>query len=41
MNICGQAVVMSETESIDLPDFAKDVAQHSPELAALADEWPK
>jgi transcriptional regulator with PAS, ATPase and Fis domain len=40
MNICERAVVMSETEVIDLQDLPKDVARRTPEPADLADEWP-
>jgi TyrR family helix-turn-helix protein len=41
MNICERAVVMSETEVIDLPDLPKDVARHTPEDPAFAEQWPK
>lgn len=40
MNICERAVVMSETEVIDLPDLPKDVARRTPELAIVAAEGP-
>ena len=40
MNICERAVVMSETEVVDLADLPKDVALRSPELSVEAAEWP-
>jgi TyrR family helix-turn-helix protein len=41
MNICERAVVMSETEVIDLPDLPRDVVRCTPEEPALVDQWPK
>ena len=41
MNICERAVVMSETEVVDLPDLPKDVVRCTLEDPALTDEWPK
>lgn len=41
MNICERAVVMSETEVIDLPDLPRDVVQYKPEEPAFVGEWPK
>jgi PAS domain S-box-containing protein len=41
MNICEGAVVMSETEIIDLPDLPKDVLRCTPEDQAFSDAWPK
>jgi TyrR family helix-turn-helix protein len=41
MNICERAVVMSETEVIDLQDLPKDVVRCTPQEQALADNWPK
>ncbi len=39
MNTCERAVVMSETEIIDLPDLPKDVVRCRLEDPALADAW--
>ena len=41
MNICERAVVMSETEVIDLQDLPRDVAKNTQVLSIAADEWPK
>ncbi len=41
MNICERAVVMSETEVVDLPDLPRDVARRTPELSIEAAEWSK
>jgi TyrR family helix-turn-helix protein len=41
MNICERAVVMSETEVIDLSDLPKDVVQRSTEGPVFAEQWPK
>ena len=40
MNICERAVVISETEVVDLADLPKDVAFRSRELPIEAAEWP-
>ena len=41
MNICERAVVMSETEVVDLPDLPRDVARRASELSIEAAEWSK
>jgi PAS domain S-box-containing protein len=41
MNICERAVVMSETEIIDLPDLPKDVVQFSTVDPVSANAWPE
>lgn len=41
MNICERAVVMSETEVIDLQDLPKDVVKHQLEDPVLAGQWPE
>ena len=40
INICERAVVMSETEVVDLADLPNDVALRSPELSIEAADWP-
>lgn len=41
MNICERAVVMSETEVVDLADLPKDVTQRTTEVSAFATNWTK
>jgi PAS domain S-box-containing protein len=41
MNICERAVVISETEVVDLQDLPKDVAGRTPELSIMATAWSK
>ncbi|WP_303722021.1 sigma-54-dependent Fis family transcriptional regulator [Malonomonas rubra] len=41
MNICERLVVMSETETIDLPDLPAQIAQRSENLAFDSLDWPE
>jgi len=41
MNICEHAIVMSETEVVDILDLPKDVARRNSELSVTDTEWPE